>query len=383
MPRCSSFFGQLALRLMPSSDGQDASSENTSGEDAPDADAPEEDVPSEDASGGEDSPPEQVVETVECPNCGRVFTGTYCPDCGQEADPSTSITGVIGGFFREFGDLENGFWPTFVGLTLRPGTTASRYLEGARRPFLSPGRYLLVGTVFTAGVNQLFRWMGIWDPGAANRGLFGRFVSGFSQGYVKGYKDARDSDAPFPEAAWEESIQSLQQLGSARVFWLLITTVLLGLLYRLLFPRETRSSAQSVALAAFTMGHAMILYSLGILVLTPLEHHGALGTEAPQILGTSLLVASFFAYPGILTYRCFGASWSNGLKGALGMAWAFVDTTLVAGIVVSSYAQWLLWTHPDAYPAGASLPSPLETVILLVLVHVPIVLYTVYQLLQG
>jgi hypothetical protein len=71
----------------------------------------------------EESAPEAVVETTECANCGRVFTGNYCPKCGQEADPSVSTPAVIGGFFRELVDIENGFWPTFVGLTLRPGNT--------------------------------------------------------------------------------------------------------------------------------------------------------------------------------------------------------------------------------------------------------------------
>ncbi|MFB6232335.1 MAG: hypothetical protein ABEL04_14390 [Salinibacter sp.] len=64
---------------------------------------------------------EAIVQTTECPNCGRIFAGDYCPTCGQEADPSSSVAGVIGGFFRELVDLENGFGATLVGLTLRPG----------------------------------------------------------------------------------------------------------------------------------------------------------------------------------------------------------------------------------------------------------------------
>jgi len=95
----------------------------------------------------EESASGAVVETVECPNCGRVFTGTYCPDCGQEADPSVSATGVIGGFFRDLIDVDDGVWPTVVGLTLRPGKTLQRYLSGIRKGLTSPGQYLLAAVV--------------------------------------------------------------------------------------------------------------------------------------------------------------------------------------------------------------------------------------------
>jgi len=76
------------------------------------------------------TPSEGSPEPIECPNCGHEFTGNYCPECGQEANPSVSIAEVIGGFFRQFGDLDHGFWPTFVGLTVRPGDARmSRYLD--------------------------------------------------------------------------------------------------------------------------------------------------------------------------------------------------------------------------------------------------------------
>jgi len=107
---------------------------------------------------------EQVVEPVECPNCGREFTGTYCPDCGQEVDPSVSAAEMIGGFFRELVDLESGVWPTFVGPTVRPGEVLRRYLSGVRAGLISPGRYLLAAVVVNFGTEQFLVWIGASLP---------------------------------------------------------------------------------------------------------------------------------------------------------------------------------------------------------------------------
>jgi hypothetical protein len=60
-----------------------------------------------------DSPSSALASTVACPNCGRRFTGTYCPTCGQKADAELTIWDIVGGFFRDLVDVTRGFWPTF------------------------------------------------------------------------------------------------------------------------------------------------------------------------------------------------------------------------------------------------------------------------------
>ena len=121
-------------------------------------------VPLEEVQSPAPEEPETEVDTVECPNCGHEFTGNYCPECGQEADPSATVVEVIGGFFRELVDLEHGFWPTFVGLTLRPGAVLRDYLSGVRAGLISPGRYLLAAVVVDVGDDRLFAWIGAEDP---------------------------------------------------------------------------------------------------------------------------------------------------------------------------------------------------------------------------
>jgi hypothetical protein len=121
-------------------------------------------APAEGAQSPASEEPETAVEPVECPNCGREFANNYCPECGQEADPSASVVEVIGGFFRELVDVEHGFWPTFVGLTLRPGEVLQQYLSGVRAGLISPGRYILVAVVVSAGTRQFSRWIGASPP---------------------------------------------------------------------------------------------------------------------------------------------------------------------------------------------------------------------------
>ncbi len=106
--------------------------------------------------------PPAVPQT--CANCGRTFIGEYCPGCGQRAESELSILHILGGFVRELVDTERGLWRTFRDLTLRPGTAARGYLAGARQPFTSPGRYLLVGAIVTTVTSAALQRLGAPRP---------------------------------------------------------------------------------------------------------------------------------------------------------------------------------------------------------------------------
>lgn len=53
------------------------------------------------------------------------------------------------------GDLDGGFLPTLTAVLLRPGRTLRRYLEGDRRSYMRPARYLLAAIVVAAVLAQL------------------------------------------------------------------------------------------------------------------------------------------------------------------------------------------------------------------------------------
>lgn len=57
-----------------------------------------------------------VAEITECSSCG--LPAATLQTAGKR--PIRPVANVIGGSFRALVNVENGFWPTFVGLTLRP-----------------------------------------------------------------------------------------------------------------------------------------------------------------------------------------------------------------------------------------------------------------------
>lgn len=82
-------------------------------------------------------------EDCTCLNCGAVFTGEYCPECGQKAATGritvrkavqsllAAVTSLDGRFFRTMGNL---FW--------RPGHLVRDYISGKRARYVHPVRLL-------------------------------------------------------------------------------------------------------------------------------------------------------------------------------------------------------------------------------------------------
>lgn len=281
------------------------------------------------ASGTKTDAAEELIETVECPACGRRFVGNYCPDCGQEANPSASITGVIGGFFRELVDVENGLWPTFVGLTLRPGQTLQQYLSGVRKGLMSPGRYLLTALVVVVGTRQLERWIGTEPPPVADPYMM----------TADGKRDAIEAS--------EEYFVSVATEQALFVLFLLLTVPLalsLWTLFRDRFGRE----AEALAVGSFLMGHTVFLLEGVDLVFTGAEYL----SDSPSVeLPEQAVIVFTIAYAGIACWWCFGPGWKPALKGAFAGAWAWVELSAIVGVVMMGVAYWLLKAYPGAYYA--------------------------------
>lgn len=293
-------------------------------------DPTEEQSPAEEAS-------EAIVETIECPNCGRVFTGTYCPECGQEADPSVSITGVVGGFFRELVDVEHGFWPTFVGLTVRPGTVLRQYLRGVRKGLASPGRYLLAAIVVSVGVDRVLAWSGA-DPHPFEVDVTnGSSANG-------GAKSGEGLDATL-NAAFKAMDFVLEGSQGRIVGYLLLTGLLALLLYRL-FEDQLNRRSEALAVGTFLIGHLVFLTGgARLLYKLPASLYTGHPVDNPILLSLAILGG----YAGFASYGCFGPGWRAALKGAFAIVWGTVEIFSVVLIGVLSYAAWLMHAHPDRY----------------------------------
>ncbi len=314
--------------------------------------------------------PPVVPET--CANCGRTFIGDYCPGCGQRAEPAISILHILGGFVRELVDTERGLWRTFRDLTLRPGTAVKDYLTGTRRPFTSPGRYLLVGALVVTVLAATLEEIG------APASNIGRLAVIAANGFGDGVQDPGHT-APLEGTAWKAATQDLEQFGAYPALVLMLIAGLVGVLYWALFRRSMTFPAEAFAVATYATAHTVVLYQSTDFVFELLVHYGALETQASLVFERAS-EAILFVYPCVLTYGCFGSSVWNGVKGSLGFLWGYIEAPLVALAGLAGYAEWLAWTNPDAYSGdgpGAAITGFFFAVLLLV--HGAFKLYARYR----
>lgn len=85
-----------------------------------------------------------VFENTTCKNCDTVFTGRYCPECGQSVDDFDRPFGfILVNFLGDFFAFDTRFFRTFKSLILKPGFLATRFFEGKRAPYAPPIRIFI------------------------------------------------------------------------------------------------------------------------------------------------------------------------------------------------------------------------------------------------
>ena len=296
---------------------------------------------SRDDTSRDGSPPEPseasplLARTAECSNCGRRFVGSYCPSCGQEADPPGSVLKVLGVFFRELVDIEGGLWATLRALSVHPEALAS-YLGGARQRLMHPGRYLLAAILVAFGIKQVFTWLGMREP----------YDEQVSASFSESGAQEASPKTTSPETASE--IQSLVVSTADLVFgsqWFLIATnllltVLLGLTAWRLFRDQFERLPQAVAFSAFVVAHTVFLETAAEVLYVPIRYLNA-GPSAG--LPTNASVVFTTVYVVIATVSTFGGGWWGGAKDLLALGCAAFEQVLILGIVIGGYISWLIY----------------------------------------
>jgi hypothetical protein len=92
-------------------------------------------------------------DTGPCANCGRVFDGHHCPDCGQTRfDPNHTLKQLLVDLADSL-DLESRLIDTVRDLFLRPGRLTAEFLAGRRVRYFSPFKlYFLASMAFFAAL---------------------------------------------------------------------------------------------------------------------------------------------------------------------------------------------------------------------------------------
>jgi hypothetical protein len=98
---------------------------------------------------------------ADCANCGTVFSGHYCPNCGQKAHVHRSLAAIGHDIMHGVLHLDGKLWETLPLLAFKPGALTRRYIAGERAKFVSPMAMFLF-TVFA--MFAVFQMVGISAP---------------------------------------------------------------------------------------------------------------------------------------------------------------------------------------------------------------------------
>ena len=93
-----------------------------------------------------------MQEELECKNCHQVFAGYYCPSCGQRtiANYRLSWKDVFSDFIDNVFNLDKGFLFTLWNVLIRPGKVGRAFINGERKKYTSPIRYLIIAVAVQA-----------------------------------------------------------------------------------------------------------------------------------------------------------------------------------------------------------------------------------------
>jgi hypothetical protein len=98
---------------------------------------------------------------VTCANCKTVFSGHFCPECGQKAHLHRSLAAIGHDIMHGVLHLDGKLWETLPLLAFKPGELSRRYIAGERAKFVSPMAMFLF-TVFA--MFAVFQMVGISAP---------------------------------------------------------------------------------------------------------------------------------------------------------------------------------------------------------------------------
>lgn len=102
------------------------------------------------------------VENESCKNCGTVFSGYYCPECGQsEKEVNRPFSIVFYDFLGNIFAFDTRFWKTFVNLIFRPGFLTKEFFAGHRVRYAPPMRFFIFASFVLFLLLQVFTNRGL------------------------------------------------------------------------------------------------------------------------------------------------------------------------------------------------------------------------------
>jgi hypothetical protein len=100
------------------------------------------------------------MQKANCLNCGAALypKQVYCGTCGQRADTRRyTFRELIHLLVVTITNAEKGIWNLLKGLAIRPGQTASEFVEGKRKRYYNPFAFLAIILTLTVLLNSWFK----------------------------------------------------------------------------------------------------------------------------------------------------------------------------------------------------------------------------------
>jgi len=149
---------------------------------------------------------------VECANCGTVYSGNYCSNCGQKAHIHRTLTAIVHDLVHGVLHLDGKLSHTLPLLAFKPGKLTRRYIDGERAKFVSPMSMFLFGVFAMFAV---FQMIGLTAPTDFEIGNSTAALRAEGQAEAERLKQQIANMAPDdPErSSREEELALLQNLG--------------------------------------------------------------------------------------------------------------------------------------------------------------------------
>lgn len=188
---------------------------------------------------------------MNCKNCENQIEGNFCFNCGQSAKVGKLN---LQSFITELADtvfqINKGLFFTIKELSLRPGHTIRKFLEGKRKNHFKPIAYVfLLSTVYL-----------LLSKISDSPTLIDDFLAGTSDGVQK-----QDSIAKLPIVEWLSNNYAYTTLLLIPIFSLASFISFLGL---------RRNYIEHIVLNSYITGHQAIFYSFFTFVAQFFDHNG-------------------------------------------------------------------------------------------------------------
>ncbi len=95
-------------------------------------------------------------EITTCSHCGYVFSGNYCPRCGQHRAAGKGKPRLLKTFREAYPQLSGNFIRTIINLALRPGYMIRDYFRGHRVLYQNPVSAFLIAVSIAALCSGIF-----------------------------------------------------------------------------------------------------------------------------------------------------------------------------------------------------------------------------------